>query len=50
MGSKITLAPGNIKYFNDCLRQMIADGFDEINANCVYEEGWKDEHATEVYN
>ena len=49
MGSKITIAPGNIKYFADCMLALVKDGYYHINANCVYEEGWTLEHATELY-
>ena len=49
MGSKITIAPGNIEYFSDCLLAMIEDGHNHIYANCVYEEGWTLEHAQELY-
>ena len=49
MGSKITLAPSNVMYFSDCLKQMIFDGYYEINANCVYEKGWTVDHAGEIW-
>lgn len=49
MGSKVTIAPGNLKYLSDSLFQMLNDGYDEIHANCVYENVWKPEHATELY-
>lgn len=49
MGSKITIAPGNIQYLCDALIHMVDLGYLEINANCVYEEGWSLEHATELY-
>lgn len=49
MGSKITIAPGNINYLNEALLHMINLGYEEINANCVYEEGWEVEHAQELY-
>lgn len=50
MGSKITLAPANVQYMAECLQTMIADGYDEILMNTVYEKGWEVEHATEIYN
>ena len=50
MGSKITIAPGNITYLYDALVHMIDLGYLEINANCVYEEGWNIEYARELYN
>lgn len=49
MGSKITIAPGNVQYLSESLLQMIADGYKDINANCVFEDVWKPEHATELY-
>lgn len=49
MGSKVTIAPGNLKYLSDSLEQMVTDGYHDINANCVYENVWKPEHATELY-
>ena len=49
MGSKITIAPDNLKFFSDCMLQMIADGHCSINANCIHEEGWTLEHAQELY-
>lgn len=49
LGSKITIAPDNVKYLSESLFAMIEDGYFEINANCVFEEGWKLEHAQEFY-
>lgn len=49
MGSKITIAPNNIKFLSKSLKQMVEDGYYDINANCVYEDVWKPEHATELY-
>ena len=49
MGSKITIAPGNLKYLYDAIIHMIDLGYEEINANCVYEKGWELHHATEFY-
>ena len=49
MGSKITIAPGNITYLADSMLAMIKDGYKDINANCVYEEGWTIEHARELF-
>lgn len=49
MGSKITIAPGNITYLYDALVHMVEMGYQDINANCVYEEGWTVEHAKELY-
>lgn len=49
MGSKITIAPGNITYLYDAVMHMIELGYEDINANCVYEEGWTVNHAAELY-
>lgn len=50
MGSKITICPENLPYLNQALRHFVSLGYEEINANCVYEEGWTLETATELYN
>jgi radical SAM peptide maturase (CXXX-repeat target family) len=50
MGSKITIAPGNVKYAYDAVISIIESGYEDININCVYEEGWTAEHATILYN
>lgn len=50
MGSKITIAPANVMHVFDAITHMIDLGYTEINANCVYEEGWKPVHATTLYN
>lgn len=49
MGSKITIAPENLQYLNDAIEHFISLGYDEINANTVYEKGWTIEHAREYY-
>ncbi len=49
MGSKITIAPGNVQFLSGALKHMVELGYTEINANCVYEEGWELEHAQELY-
>lgn len=49
MGSKITIAPGNITYLYAALTHMVELGYTEINANCVYEKGWTLTHAQELY-
>lgn len=50
IGSKMTIAPGNIIYVADAVKDLIKNGYTAINLNCVYEEGWTDEHATILYN
>lgn len=49
MGSKITIAPGNLNYLYDAIIHMINLGYLDVNANCVYEKGWEQEHAIEFY-
>ena len=49
MGSKITIAPGNVMHVADAIKHMVDLGYTEINANCVYEEGWNYSHATVLY-
>lgn len=49
MGSKITIAPGNLKYLNSAIMHMVELGYKDINANVVYEKGWTIDHAKEYY-
>lgn len=49
MGSKMTIAPGNVDKIFKALVSMIENGYTHINLNCVYEEGWTNEHATTLY-
>lgn len=49
MGSKMTLAPANIGYTFRAVKGLIEAGYDDINLNCVYEEGWTAEHAKTLY-
>ena len=50
MGSKVTIAPENVMHTYDAIIHMIKLGYNEINANCVYEEGWQMIHATVFYD
>lgn len=50
MGSKMTIAPGNVEYISEAVLGLIEKGYRNINLNCVYEEGWTAEHATILYN
>lgn len=50
MGSKMTLAPGNIMHTFDAVKNLIEQGYKNINLNCVYEKGWNENHATILYN
>lgn len=49
LGSKMTLAPGNINYVYQAVVDLIAHGYKTINLNCVYEEGWEVSHAKILY-
>ena len=49
LGSKITIAPANVSFVYDAITHMISLGYTEINANCVYEEGWNLPHASVLY-
>lgn len=49
MGSKITIAPGNLDYLYDAIIHMVDLGYYDINANCIYEKGWTQEHAVKFY-
>lgn len=49
MGSKITIAPGNVMHLYEALTHMVELGYDDINANCVYEKGWATTHAVVLY-
>ena len=49
MGSKITIAPNNLDYLCDAVFHMVSLGYDEINANVVYEKGWTLEDAKKYY-
>lgn len=49
MGSKMTIAPGNVDKIFKALVSMIENGYTHINLNCVFEEGWTNEHASTLY-
>jgi len=49
MGSKITLAPANIQYTFEAIKDFIEFGYTSIHGNCVYEKGWEIEHAKIFY-
>lgn len=49
MGSKITIAPENLPYLYDAILHMVELGYQEINANVVYENVWEHHHAIEYY-
>ena len=50
MGSKMTIAPQNVAYVFNAVKNLIDLGYKEINLNCVFEEGWTAEHAKILYN
>lgn len=49
MGSKITVAPGNVTHIFEAIKSIIENGYNDININCVFEEGWTVEHAKILY-
>lgn len=49
MGSKMTIAPGNVDKVDQAVESMVTNGYRQINLNCVYEEGWTNEHAAILY-
>lgn len=50
MGSKMTLAPENIQYTCEAVKNLINEGYIEIFLNCIFEKGWTVEHAKILYN
>lgn len=49
-GTKFTIAPGNVgRTFIACKDLIEQHDLDELHCNCVYEEGWTDEHAGVLY-
>ena len=50
MGSKMTIAPGNVDKVYAAVTNLFDLGYQEIFLNCVYEEGWTAEHATILYH
>lgn len=49
MGSKLTVAPGNVDRLAEAVEHMFAKGYRDVWANCVYEEGWTLEHARVLF-
>ena len=49
MGSKITISPDNMPYIYDALMYIIGLGYDEINANCIFEQEWTEEQGNDLY-
>lgn len=49
MGSKITISPQNVMHAFSATKHMLDLGYEEINMNCVFEEGWKESDGTILY-
>lgn len=49
MGSKITISPDNLPYLYKALTHIVGLGYEEINANCIYEAEWTNEQGGEMY-
>lgn len=47
--TKVTIAPGNVSYVKDAILHLFGLGLTDIHANCVFEEGWNEDHARELY-
>lgn len=47
--TKITISPDNVNYVFEGIKNMIELGFIYVFINCVYEQGWKHEHAVILY-
>ena len=50
IGSKMTIAPGNVMHVYSAVVSMIENGYRTIHLNTVYEEGWTNEHAKIMYD
>lgn len=53
MLTKMTIAPANVPYVYKALTNLISNPklkYKVIHCNCVYEKGWEQHHATELYN
>lgn len=49
LGSKMTIAPGNVGYLYHAVIGLLDAGYRAINLNCVYEKGWTLDHAATLY-
>jgi uncharacterized protein len=47
--TKATFAPGNVEYISKAIPHLFELGFTDVNANCVYEEGWNIENTRVFY-
>lgn len=50
MGSKITIAPNNIDFLFDAIKNMVDLNYEIIHANPIFEKGWEFKHAIIYYN
>lgn len=50
MGSKMTLAPENVQFTFEAIKNLINEGYTEIHLNCIFEKGWEINHAKILYN
>jgi uncharacterized protein len=48
--TKITLAPENVMFLNDAIKNVWNLGLKGVFTNCVFEEGWKTGDATILYH
>ena len=49
IGSKMTIAPENVKYVYDAVINLIDLGYTNIHLNNTHEKGWKTSDATILY-
>lgn len=49
INTKMTLAPQNIEYTFEAIKNLINLGYEQINLNCIFEKGWENKHATILY-
>lgn len=50
MSTKLTIAPENIQFLFDAVKNFIEMGFTCIHLNCVFEKGWELNHAVILYD
>lgn len=50
IGSKMTISPNNVGYLFEAVKDLVKEqGYNHVNLNCVYEEGWNNSHALILY-
>ncbi len=49
MSSKMTIAPENIMYTAEAVKELVGLGYTQIHFNSVYENVWKPEHGSVLY-